>query len=140
MMFFNWKIVFIVMLLLALSMNTFLSADKLYNSEYVDIPTVPVFTSARLPQAEDRAPVESIVINSAVRAGFDPNTALRIAECESSLDAYARNPVSTASGLYQFTDGTWEYIGSPGERFDPQDSVDAFLEWYPKHPEWWVCD
>lgn len=72
-------------------------------------------------------------------AGIDPEAAVRIAACESSLNPKAQNATSTAKGLYQFLDSTWEYIGSPGDPLNSDDAIAAFVEWYPKHPEWWVC-
>lgn len=71
--------------------------------------------------------------------GVDAEDALRIARCESTLNPSARNPESSALGLYQFTDSTWAFIGSPGDREDYWDSTVAFLRWYPSHPEWWAC-
>lgn len=70
-------------------------------------------------------------------AGVDPELAVRVANCESGLDPSKKNPNSSASGLYQFIDSTWEYIGAPGDRFNSDDSIAAFVEWFPKHPEWW---
>lgn len=53
----------------------------------------------------------------------------RIEECESRGDPNARNPNSTAKGLYQFLDGSWrhygiEYWGTLEGRsvFDPDDN------------------
>jgi len=34
----------------------------------------------------------------------------RIIDCESDFDPEAKNPKSTAYGLCQFLDGTWEYV------------------------------
>lgn len=62
---------------------------------------------------------------------------LRIAECESNFDRYAKNPNSTAKGLFQFTDGTWEYIKAQGHQFDYRENIKQFLIWFPVHPEWW---
>jgi len=83
--------------------------------------------------------IEDQIRSSALAHGVDPATALRIATCESSLNPLAVNPNSTAQGLYQFTSPTWEWIGSPGDRLDADDSIAAFVGWYPIHPEWWEC-
>lgn len=41
--------------------------------------------------------------------------AVRVADCESGGDPSAQNPTSTASGLYQFINGTWTSVtGLPG--------------------------
>lgn len=39
--------------------------------------------------------------------GADEPVALAIAKCESQFVAGARNPSSSAKGVYQFLDGTW---------------------------------
>jgi len=70
---------------------------------------------------------------------IDAETAIRIAECESSLDTNARSVSSSATGIYQFTKGTWEWIGADGDRTDPEASIREFVKWYPKYPHWWVC-
>lgn len=72
-------------------------------------------------------------------AGIPASTAIRIARCESSLNPRAKNNTSSATGLYQFTIGTWEYIGSTGERTDFKESITQFVKWYPIYPGWWVC-
>ena len=83
--------------------------------------------------------VESIVRRYAIDAGIDPETAIRIANCESSMNPFARNEQSGAQGLFQFLPSTWEWIGSPGDPYNPYDNARAFANWYPSHPEWWVC-
>lgn len=83
--------------------------------------------------------VEDIIRTEAIAAGIDPDTAIRIATCESSLNPYARNEQSGAQGLFQFLPSTWEWIGSPGDPYSPYDNARAFANWYPTHPEWWVC-
>lgn len=95
------------------------------------LPAPYVVNLSPSPTLEER-------IQTLARAhGVEPQTALNIARCESSLDPSAQNPSSSARGLYQFTDQTWVYIGSPGDRLVAEDSILAFLKWYPLHPEWW---
>lgn len=88
----------------------------------------------------DRGPIlRTRIEEAASAAGIDPVAAVRIAQCESSLDVSAVNADSGALGLFQFLPSTWTYIGSQGSPLNGQDAIDAFVEWYPKHPEWWVC-
>lgn len=85
--------------------------------------------------------VEAMVRRIASEGGMDPDRAVAIARCESRMDPSARNwQGSTATGLFQFIDSTWKYIGSPGDRLDAEDSARAFVEWYPGHESWWKCD
>ena len=74
----------------------------------------------------------------AIKHEIDPVLALRIANCESSLNPKAKNPYSSAGGVYQFLDGTWNAYCS-GNKFNYKDSVDCFMDLYPKHQSWWVC-
>lgn len=67
-------------------------------------------------------------------------TALRIADCESSFDPKAKNPKSSASGLYQFTTRTWNWLGyKDKDVFDPYWNTIAFMKNYNKHKRWWIC-
>lgn len=56
-----------------------------------------------------------------------PNDALRvIAMLESNMNPEARNPVSSAGGLFQFVDGTAPAYGLTGnKRYDPQEATRA---------------
>lgn len=82
--------------------------------------------------------IESRIRADAAVSKVEPDVAVRIARCESSLNPHAKNPQSSARGLYQFTDSTWVYIGTPGDREDAGASINAFLTYYPLHPEWWL--
>lgn len=49
---------------------------------------------------------------SAVIHGVDIDTALDVACAESRFDPTVKNPISTASGVYQWLDGSWAYYGT----------------------------
>lgn len=83
--------------------------------------------------------VQDLIIKLSLEYGVDTDTALRIAKCESGFDPNAKNPNSTATGIYQWLSTTWQNIGSPGDRLNAEDNIRAFMVWYPKHPGWWVC-
>jgi len=69
----------------------------------------------------------------------DPEDAIRIAKCESTFNPHAKNPNSTAKGVYQFLDGTWEWINASGHQFDYKENIKQFMIWYPVYPSWWEC-
>jgi hypothetical protein len=71
------------------------------------------------------ADVKQIIIDRAKAYGEDPDTALRIAKIESSLNPSAKNPRSSAGGLFQFIDGTWKDYGRGKSKFDPVANADA---------------
>lgn len=61
---------------------------------------------------------------AAVAKGVDPNTALRIAGVESDYDPTAKNPLSSAKGLFQVIDDTWKrYGGKPGKQRDTDENI-----------------
>ncbi len=52
--------------------------------------------------------VEETIKRMAREYGVNEETALRIAWCESRFDQFAKNPTSSASGVFQITKGTFE--------------------------------
>jgi soluble lytic murein transglycosylase-like protein len=68
---------------------------------------------------------------------IDPDVAFALAVCESNLNPYAKNPSSSARGIYQFLTGTWEWIEADGSRDNAEEQVRQFMIWYPKNPQWW---
>lgn len=84
--------------------------------------------------------IEAMIRTAAQEYGLDPDHAVILAQCESSLNERAANPISTAKGLYQFTDGTWENIRAVGHQYDAKENIKQFMIWYPIHPEWWECE
>jgi hypothetical protein len=75
---------------------------------------------AKVPPAELR----NMIADAAVRHGVDPGALTEIAGIESSFNPGARNPNSSAGGLFQFVDGTAKQYGLRN-RFDPAEASDA---------------
>ncbi len=69
--------------------------------------------------------VTEIIRQAATRYAQSPETMMRIAQIESSLNPAAKNPKSSAAGLFQFVDPTWQQYGNGGDRFDPTSNADA---------------
>lgn len=78
------------------------------------------------------------IIYKSREAGVDEVSALKIAICESSLDDQAKNPNSSAKGLYQIIDKTFKTY-CKGDPLNAEDSTDCFIKLYPKHKSWWKC-
>ena len=81
-------------------------------------------------------------------APIDVPWAMRVLACESNGDPYAKNPRSTASGLFQFLRGTWDSVAIPlgygshssGAVFDPAANIhSAAWLFYAEGPHHWVC-
>lgn len=90
----------------------------------------------------DEVPIEHRIRLAAREAGINEATALRIAKCESSLNPNAKNAHSSATGLYQFTTGTWRWIRAEADGLDrtnPYHSIAMFIKYYPRYPHWWEC-
>ena len=72
----------------------------------------------------------SPVIRSYAEAfGADAELALRIVRCESGFNPDAQNPTSSASGLFQFINSTWESqsqkYGVSTEKNDPYGQIEV---------------
>lgn len=70
------------------------------------------------------ASVRDAISQAAKKHGVDPAALMRIAEIESSLNPNAKNPKSSAGGLFQFIDSTAAQYGL-ANRFDPHQAADA---------------
>jgi hypothetical protein len=80
--------------------------------------------------------VEKEIIYQAFNAGVNIQRALDIAQCESQYSPVARNPESTAKGVYQFLNSTWN-DNCTGDVFNYKDNIACFIRWYPIYPSWW---
>lgn len=90
--------------------------------------------------------IEDFIIYTAQKQGVPVELALGIARCESGLNPNAKNPHSTASGVYQFIKSTWSHTTKKllweGKQdvFDPKLNIIAGIYLIktegPKH---WVC-
>ena len=79
-------------------------------------------------------PLPSVQVESLIHTYFQPadwEWATAVAWCESNFDASAKNPTSTASGLFQVMRGWWSGEWSSYPAFDPFDPVEntRFAAW-----------
>ena len=77
-------------------------------------PDVPFLGQETMVIEPDRkfltndSPVEDIIKYWSDEYGYSYQKAYLLAKCESQLDSSAENGISSATGLYQFIDSTWE--------------------------------
>ena len=93
--------------------------DKVFSSLMSGTPVA----AAPAPDMAGNA-ITDIIRSASERHGVDPDVMLRLAQRESSLNPAAKNPKSSAGGLFQFIDGTWNQYGR-GDKFDPAANADA---------------
>ena len=67
--------------------------------------------------------VKDAIHNAAVNNGVDEFTLAQMCRIESNFDKKAQNPVSSAGGLFQFIDRTWNGYGG-GNKKDPELNAD----------------
>ncbi|MBN1113489.1 MAG: transglycosylase SLT domain-containing protein [Bacteroidales bacterium] len=80
-----------------------------------------------------------MVREMAIEYGVNPDTAIRIANCESKMGKYQYNlQGSSAKGLFQFIDNTWKHY-CEGDVLNNKDNARCFMELYSKYPNWWSC-
>ncbi len=83
------------------------SGTLVYGSESISLPfDAATDTYAFGPMRLKHGLVKTIV-QASYLAGVDPRLLMAIADKESSFVVSARAPTSTATGLFQFIDGTW---------------------------------
>jgi hypothetical protein len=70
--------------------------------------------------------IKERIRRQALAYNLDPQTMTRIAQIESSLNPNAKNPNSSASGLYQFINSTGRQYGLKNP-FDPDQNIDAAM-------------
>ena len=81
--------------------------------------------------------VEDKIRAKAVENGFDPDLLVRIAKAESNLVPTAKNPTSSASGLFQIIKGTWQAFECEGEVFNEDDNIECAMKIMHSGPHHW---
>lgn len=93
-------------------------------SSFVDRPHWQLGPNHRSRGGVPTGPVAQIITTATQRYGEDVNVMLRIAQLESGGNPNAKNPASSAGGLYQFIDSTAAQYGLTN-KFDAAQNADA---------------
>lgn len=101
------------------------------------VETVPAPT----PPAKTGNAIVDIITAAAVKYGQSPEAMLAVARCESNLNPNDVNPVSGASGLFQFLPSTWRTTPFASYSiFDPWANANAAAwMWQQGRRGEWVC-
>lgn len=95
----------------------FLQPDVEVAEEKQNIPIVEITAKT----------LEKFIADYAIEKEVDPDLILRIAKCESGLNPKAKNPNSTASGVFQFINSTWNHY-CKGDVFNAKDNVTCAVD------------
>lgn len=68
------------------------------------------------------------LVETAFKYGVDPAAAIAMANFESGGNPNAANPVSSAHGVFQIIDSTWEALGG-GDRRDPRTQIENGIKY-----------
>lgn len=110
-----------------------------HGSEFVlpdhskNAPIVPIVIEVKREET-----VQEEITRQAEAYGVNVVTALAIAKCESTFNPEASSKISSAKGIYQFTDPTWRWIKAEGHQFDRHENIKQFMIYYKKYPTWWA--
>ncbi len=63
-------------------------------------------------QVQQKQEVKAMIVTTALKYEIDPYLAVAVAHCESRLNPLAKNKHSTAKGVFQFLNGSFNYYGT----------------------------
>jgi hypothetical protein len=80
--------------------------------------------------------IDNLISGAAERYNLPPELLRNVASAESAGKAEAQNPRSSAKGVFQFIDSTWEGLGgTPGNQFDPTENVELGAKYLRQNAE-----
>ena len=124
------RILFVI--LVATVISVFVSPGEVKNKKFI-------YQNYQVKQAKSILEiVQDEIIKQSKLSNFNYRVALKVANCESGFDPQAKNPSSTAKGVYEFVNKTWKAYCT-GDVYDYEKNISCYLKLYPKYPQWWVC-
>jgi len=93
--------------------------DSLPDTEFKPDYSIATANDDRIIDTGDKGEVKQSIVKAANTVGTNPSFMTTFAAVESSLNPNAKANTSSASGLFQFTKGTWnEQISKHGRKYD----------------------
>lgn len=130
----RWALAFIIVTTLTASqVLAFHNEVKLVERDAykleLEMPSKPVYIEIEKAEPEPTPEIiqQEIELQSQM-FGVDTQFALALANCESGFDHQAKNPNSTARGVYQFIEGTWNRTESYRQGHHPFDYQENIRE------------
>lgn len=111
---------------MALASLVAIAAYSKANSDYIvpDDPAPP--KQVELIQVPRNVKDENVPYLIMVHDAFKKTPIMiDVAHAESSFNPTAKNPDSTAKGLFQILDSTWKGTGCIGEVYNPEDNIEC---------------
>lgn len=108
-------------------LQTALAAQPANIPVSVETPPITQFQAKEWHAGDGNAAIREYIVHKAKESGVNPSLALFIAQNESNFIPSAKNPKSSAQGIFQILIGTWKYYGCEGERLNYQDNTDCAL-------------
>jgi soluble lytic murein transglycosylase-like protein len=118
------------------------NADKV-SVRHTDSSESVLIANLPLPKPTPR----QLVVVYANKYGVDVQTALEVIACESEFNPAAQNPKSSAGGMMQFIDGTWNSVNrirgtgwTLADKYDVDKNLDNGM-WLVQNEGWhhWEC-
>lgn len=120
--------------------NTLLTQPAPFGETFIYATNNPI-----IPKICDFSDIHLLISCFGDYYGLSYTKALRVANCESGLRSTAQNSISSAGGIYQFIDSTWESTKIRMEepdlvKYNAYDNIKAGL-WLASNDGWrhWVC-
>jgi len=106
------------------------AVQEIADAAYARKQVLGAQTTGEVPEQGVVGPVADAIRGAATAAGEDPNVSLTIAALENPKgDPTIKNPKSSATGIFQFTDGTWEAVGgTKADRLDARRQIELGIK------------
>ncbi len=108
-------------------------SEIIVDEQALKAPFTPIYTETKKPTPSIKQQIKAFLPPT---QPYIVEIALAIAEIESSFIPTAKNPDSTASGLFQITEDTWRETKCEGNIFDLKDNTQCAVKLFQEGEYW----